>query len=373
MGTSGIWLAFTAAPIRDAQGTIIGAVETLEDVTERIHAEKALRESEEWSRTILNTAQAGIIIVDVVTHRIIDANRKALELIGSQRDSVIGVVCHRFICPAEKGKCPVTDCGQKLDASERALLTATGARIPVLKTVVPVSLSGRSVLVESFVDISEQKRSEAAIQEANRKLKLLNSITRHDVVNQISILRGFAKIAKIKNPDPVVMDFLGKIDNAASEISRQIEFTKTYQELGMHAPCWNRIDEIIARLKPDGITVSSTCKGTEIFADPMLEKVFFNLFDNAVRHGKKVTTITVHCRQEPDELVVLVEDNGTGIPAEDKEKIFERGFGKNTGLGLFLVKEILTITGITIKETGIFGEGARFEMLVPKNAFRFIT
>jgi signal transduction histidine kinase len=105
----------------------------------------------------------------------------------------------------------------------------------------------------------------------------------------------------------------------------------------------------------------------------MLEKVFFNLFDNAVRHGKKVTTITVSCRQEPDGLIVIVEDNGTGIPAEDKEKIFERGFGKNTGYGLFLVKEILTITGITIRETGIFGEGARFEMLVPKNASRFNT
>jgi PAS domain S-box-containing protein len=187
MGSSGIWLSFTAAPIRDMQGNIIGAVETLEDVTDRVTAENALRESSERTRTILDTAQAGIVLVDATNHTIVDAKKKALELIGLDRDSVIGAVCHRFICSAEQGKCPVTDCGQKVDTSERVLITAAGEKIPVLKTVVPVSISGRDVLVESFVDIAEQKRSEAAIREANRKLNLLNSITRHDIRNQLTV------------------------------------------------------------------------------------------------------------------------------------------------------------------------------------------
>ncbi|MEI7858101.1 MAG: ATP-binding protein, partial [Methanomicrobiales archaeon] len=119
------------------------------------------------------------------------------------------------------------------------------------------------------------------------------------------------------------------------------------------------------------VKLSGTCRSTEILADSMLERVFFNLFDNSVRHGGRVTGITVRCEREPDEILVIVEDNGTGVPASDKEKIFGRGFGKNTGLGLFLVREILSITGITIKETGVYGKGARFEITVPKGMYRY--
>jgi PAS domain S-box-containing protein len=373
MGSSGIWLSFTAAPIRDEQGAIIGAVETLEDVTERINAENALRESEEWIRTILNTAQAGIVLVDVVTHRIIDANKKALELICLDRDSVIGVVCHRFICPAEQGKCPVTDLGQQVDTSERVLINASGETIPVLKTVVPVLIHGRSVLVESFVDISEQKRSEAAIREANRKLNLLNSITRHDIRNQLMIAQGYTQLATLSKPDPVVSDFLVKITEAVQTIQRQIEFTKEYQELGVHAPAWFVIRNIVSTVRPEKIAVRNTCPAVEIFADPMIDKVFFNLFDNSMKYGERVTTVTVGCRQKGDDLVITFADNGVGILANEKQKIFEKGYGRNTGFGLFLVREILAITSISIRETGKQGEGAVFEITVPKGAFREIN
>ncbi|HVN73704.1 MAG TPA: PAS domain S-box protein, partial [Methanoregula sp.] len=372
MGTSGIWLAFTAAPIRDASGTVIGAIETLEDVTERMNAEKALQESEEWSRTILTTAQAGIILVDAATHLIIDANPKALEMIGLPRESVAGRVCHRFICPAEEGKCPVSNLGLNMDTSERVLLTATGSRIPVLKTVKPVTVGGRNILVESFVDISEQKRTEAAIQEANRKLNLLNSITRHDVANQLTILQGYAQIAAMKKPDPVVADFLEKIQAAAGTISRQIEFTRMYQEMGVRAPVWTRIDGTITRAYSIPIRFSDRCKTIEIYADPMIEQVFSNLVDNTIRHGSGATEIAVRCEPAPEGIVIFVEDNGLGIATAEKERIFEKGYGKNTGFGLFLVREILAITGITIRETGIPGKGARFEISVPQSAFRVV-
>lgn len=102
----------------------------------------------------------------------------------------------------------------------------------------------------------------------------------------------------------------------------------------------------------------------------MLEKVFFNLIDNSIRHGQKVTEIRISARHFDEGLLIALEDNGVGIPVDEKEKIFERGFGKNTGFGLFLVREILSLTGITIKEIGVPGSGARFEITVPKGAFR---
>jgi len=102
----------------------------------------------------------------------------------------------------------------------------------------------------------------------------------------------------------------------------------------------------------------------------MLEKVFYNLFENAIRHGEHVTEITVRCERVPGGLAVVVEDNGIGVLPEEKEKIFEKGFGKHSGFGLFLAREILSITGITIRENGTPGKGAMFEILVPEGQFR---
>lgn len=102
----------------------------------------------------------------------------------------------------------------------------------------------------------------------------------------------------------------------------------------------------------------------------MINKVFSNLFDNAVRHGETVTDIQVSCEKAADTLIITVEDNGEGIPLDEKQKIFEKGFGRNTGFGLFLVREILAITGISIHETGRHGKGARFEITVPGGGYR---
>lgn len=370
MEPSGKWLSFTAAPVRDVHGVIIGAVETLEDVTDRINAEQENRQSEERSRTILNSTQTAIILVDAGTYQIIDANRKALDLIGRERDSVVGKICHHFICPAEEGRCPVTDLGQNVDTSERVLINAAGERIPVLKTVAPVSIGNRNVLIESFIDITDQKRSETAIREASRKLNLLNSITRHDIRNQLTIAQGYAQLAAMARPDPTIMDFLGKISNSIETIENQIEFTKAYQELGVHTPAWFRVDSLAESVRPERITLKNTCRGVEIYADPMIDKVFFNLYDNALKHGERVTEVAVGCGENDDCLVITFADNGRGIPDNEKEKIFEKGYGKNTGLGLFLVREILSITGITIRENGTFGGGAVFEIHVPKGVYR---
>jgi len=219
-------------------------------------------------------------------------------------------------------------------------------------------------------EITGRREAEHAMQEAHEKINLLTSITRHDVANLVTVLRGWAELAMKSTHDPDISSLLAKIDQAGAAIARHVEFTRTYQEIGMHAPEWFLLDALAERLKPDGVSLSGTCRTVAIFADPMLEKVFQNLFDNALRHGEWVTAITIRCTEGPGGLTVLFEDNGTGIRPEHKEKIFERGFGENTGMGLFLSREILEITGITIAETGTSGEGARFELHVPCGKYR---
>jgi signal transduction histidine kinase len=157
-------------------------------------------------------------------------------------------------------------------------------------------------------------------------------------------------------------------------IQDQITFTKDYQEIGAKAPSWNAVEPMIrhaaGQLDHPGVEIDTRMGTTEIFADSMIKKVFYNLIDNALRHGDHVTRIDFSHRETPDGLLIICEDDGIGVPPQDKGKIFTKGFGRDSGLGLFLIREILSITKISIQETGDYGHGARFEMLIPKGDYR---
>jgi PAS domain S-box-containing protein len=142
------------------------------EITERKKAEEALK-SESYLETILNPIFSGVVVIDGETHKIVTANPKALETIGASKEHVIGKICHTFICPAEKGKCPITDLGQTVDKSERVLLRADGQRIPILKTVTTIIWGGRKYLIESIIDITELKKTEKALQKSEEMFRTL--------------------------------------------------------------------------------------------------------------------------------------------------------------------------------------------------------
>lgn len=137
---------------------------------ERQRDAEALEESERRLQTILDSVQAGILLVDASTHRIAEANPTALRMIGRPHDEVVGRVCHKFVCPAEEGSCPVSDLGKTVDNSERCMITPGGEKIPILKTVAPVTVGGRDYLLESFVDIRRQKETERELEERAKEL-----------------------------------------------------------------------------------------------------------------------------------------------------------------------------------------------------------
>jgi len=222
-------------------------------------------------------------------------------------------------------------------------------------------------------DITERKRAENALRLAHHRLNLLTGITRHDIKNQIFILKGFLRLANSTLDDAEkTAGFMKQVERAVTMIEQQIAFTKEYENMGSNEPVWIEPEKVLPPSPdPEAIVLEITIQGVSIYADPMLEKVFFNLLDNSIKHGQHVTEIRVQCLQYNDGLVVIWEDNGVGVPDDEKDLIFEKGYGKNTGLGLFLVREILSITGITIRETGKHGNGARFEIFVPKGAYRF--
>jgi diguanylate cyclase (GGDEF)-like protein/PAS domain S-box-containing protein len=149
------------------------AIVMLVDITERKQTEEALRASEDYLKTIFNYMQIGMIIIDPESHTIVDVNSAGAGMIGADIMNIVDLECHSFICRAERGKCPITDLRQTVDNEEEILIRIDGQRVPVIKTVVPVTVKGRRYLLESFIDITERKRSEQALQENEKKYRSL--------------------------------------------------------------------------------------------------------------------------------------------------------------------------------------------------------
>jgi CheY-like chemotaxis protein len=220
-----------------------------------------------------------------------------------------------------------------------------------------------------------QKISENALKNANYKLNLLSSITRHDILNRAMVISFYSEIIMEETTDPVLRKKIQAIIQSSGEIKNLIGFTGEYQNLGESLPRWHRIEFLFKKKSIQGLLsgleLILDLHGVEIYADNMLEKVIYNLVENSVRHGINLTQIRLSYKDENGTLTLLYEDDGGGIPDDQKELSFERGYGKNTGLGLFLIREILSITGISIRETGQEGNGVRFEIIVPFGEYRF--
>ncbi len=273
-----------------------------------------------------------------------------------------------------------TDPGYVAQAEHRIIRRDGEIRDVVVRFGIIKDENGRTIKTHGAnQDITERKRTEEALREANKKLTLLSSITRHDILNQLMLLKGYLELSHevIDNPT-TINEYITIEEKAANAIEHQITFTKIYQELGAAAPVWQNVNaniqKVVAGLPMREVRVEVGCTNLEIFADPLFEKVFYNLIDNALHYGgDQMTTIRVSSQESDRGLIVVCEDDGVGISQEDRVQLFTRGFGKNTGLGLFLSREILGITGITITEKGTPGKGARFEITVPKGAYRHVT
>jgi PAS domain S-box-containing protein len=223
-------------------------------------------------------------------------------------------------------------------------------------------------------EIDERRQVENALHQINAKLNLVSSIARHDILNRLTVIYGIISLLQEGISDPTFSDYLKKAEESAIAIRRQIEFTGDYKNMGLEKADWQNVNDSVRQscenVDLKGVTLDVFTNNLEIFADPWLKKVFFNLIDNTLRYAEHVTKITVSFRESEDGLDLLFEDNGIGIPSDEKEKIFERGYGKNIGYGLFMVREILAITDLTIQETGEPGKGARYEIHVPKRYYQ---
>ena len=176
-------------------------------------------------------------------------------------------------------------------------------------------------------DITDRKRAEEALQQANKRLNLLSSITRHDILNSVAVLVGYLELAREESAGLKLQDYLNKLDVSVKTIQCQIEFTRECQEIGVNAATWQNVEETVlqaaSEFKKNDVTLNIDCGKTEIFADPLLRKVFYNFFDNTFRYAPPLTTVSVSCMEKGDVVSIVFADDGVGVPEEGKKHLFE--------------------------------------------------
>jgi len=348
------------------------------DITDRKRADDELKSAYEKNKGLMDYANDAIYIADAETGMLLDANNKTQALIGRTLSEIQTMHESQLHPKEEEERYRAYFKKHTLEGmglQEEVVVDQKGNRIPVIVSAAILNLGGRRCMMGIFHDISDIKKAHDALQLANKKLNLLAEITRHDIRNKLTVLGGYLELFTDHPPEPQHSMYLTKLKTAVKMITENIEFTKLYQDLGVVEPKWQNVTDLFYRvcihIDIRKIRFEAPADGLEIFADPLLERVFYNIVENAVEHGDRVSVVRLFSEESSDGLLIRIEDDGIGIPVHDKEMIFERGFGKNTGLGLFLSREILSITNISIKEAGEFQHGARFEINVPKGVYRF--
>jgi PAS domain S-box-containing protein len=340
-----------------------------------------LRQSEERYRNLADNLPDYILIHDREFVRY--ANPAATRLMESSQETLVGQSIYSFQTAVSAEASRVFINATRSGASpaplrEIDIQLRNGTIRHCLINTVRIEDKGIPAFLSVITDITERKVAEDSLSRVNKKLTILSSITRHDIKNQLLALSAYLELsgASLDNISKT-SEYLQKESAIAETIGRQIDFSNNYEDMGTIAPIWQNIHECVQRavtaLPMRDVRMEVDRTDLSMYVDPLFEKVFYNLIDNALKYGgDTMTKIHIFCHETDKGLVLICEDDGVGIIKEDKKHLFERGFGKHTGLGLFLSREILAITDIIISETGEPGKGARFEMVVPEGAYRFM-
>ena len=232
-----------------------------------------------------------------------------------------------------------------------------------------------------FVDISDLAFAQGILEDAlrhaillNEKIKVLGSFTRHDVRNKLALIEGNLYLARNKFViDPGMEKYLGNVDGAVKNIVQILDFAKTYEMIGIEQLVPVDLGKMIgvaldqiSDLK--GVRVENKCAGFEVIADSLLARVIYNLIDNSLKYGGKVTTINIFIEGAGKDSTKLVyKDDGVGVDEQFRDRLFEKGNGKGSGLGLYLIRTICEVYGWSVQETGKPNVGVQFEFTIPND------
>ena len=369
----------TTRSVKGADGVVKYYEGTVQDITEKRLAEAALRESKEKLEALVESIGDFVWELD---------SRGKYEYVSPQVERILGYKSEEMIGKApwdtvveEERTTTVSTFVEKVLGKQRFTDIVSrhrrkDGRIIFLETTAVPNLGKNGELIGYRGidrDVTDRMRVEKALRSSNDNLSLLNSITRHDVSNQLTIINGYLDLLETMVQGEKGTAYLAKARKATLSIRRQIQFSKDYQEMGTREARFQSVQEVVngvmAGIDLSRVSITVELGGLEVFADPMLEKVFRNLLDNSLRHGGDLNSIFVGWHRENGSAIISYHDDGVGISETDRPLLFIKGHGKNNGLGLFLSKAILAITNLEMFEVPA-EKGARFDIRVPPDAFR---
>jgi len=341
-----------------------------------------VEESEQKYRTLFEHAADAIFLVEASGNtlgKIVEANKSAAEMHGYTPEELPGRAINDLSVDsleyAEFDKTRATLSSGWLHG-ERLHRKKDGSVFPVEFSATTLVIGEKTYVLIIDRDISNRKKSEESILRTTKKLNMLNAVIFNDIPNAVYSINGYLAISADSGEEKQ-KEYRAKEVEQIGRIYRTLDFAKNYQDLGKTPPRWQSVEQIflfaISHIDVSSIQRTVHVAGLEVFAASPLEWVFQTLTDNVITKGKTATKISLSYSETPEGLSLIFEDNGVGIPDHLKEAVFERRFGRQKAMELFLVREILGITGITIRETGKAGYGARFEIHVPRGGYRFVT
>ncbi|MGA2768442.1 MAG: PAS domain S-box protein [Candidatus Bathyarchaeia archaeon] len=373
-----VYVHTAKTPVKDENDNVIGVLGIFGDITERKKAKVALQESEERFRAIVESAPFGYYRVgkDGLWQYV---NPVWERMHGLSLAEVVGKSFE--ITQTEDSVEQAKEYAKRALAGETIVgefsrLTGEGDIEYHSFNIQPVKRDNEIVAIEGFInDISERKKALERLRVLNEKLEVVGKLTRHDVRNKLSVVTGNAYLAKKALPnDHQALSYIKRIESACEQSTRILDFAAIYEILGVEEPhvveVGKAVEEAVS-LATDlhGVKVVNECRGLVVLADSLLKQLFYNLIDDSLRHGEKVSRIRLHYKEGKSGLKLFYEDDGVGIAYDEKPKIF-KGYSKTrtTGYGLTLIRRMMEVYGWTIEEKGVPGKGAQFVITIPTRA-----
>ncbi|HNX16917.1 MAG TPA: PAS domain S-box protein [Methanoregula sp.] len=360
--------------------TIVARTKELREINRQMYEEIAHRENVEQQLLLTQfTMDNAADMVFWVNHnaRVDYANKAAITGLGYTNEEISQLtLADLFPVPVTESWSDIWDYlkNEGTITQNSVIIRKDGVRIPIEIVIRYLEYHKNEFACCFCRDISERTRMEHTLYLANKKLNVLTSLTRHDIQNKITVLLGYLGRAQKREKDPVISEYLDRQEQAVKAIREEISITRDFKDLGIDPPDWLNIriiaSEAAKKFSDSPVKLVIDLTDLFVYADRQLGRVFFRLFENAVQSQNPPQNIRVFSREEPERYVIVVEYDGPGISQDDKDRIFDPGCEESGLKGLFIIREILSLTDITLKETGEPGKQTRFEIGIPPISFR---
>jgi PAS domain S-box-containing protein len=349
---------------------------------------------------IINSMPFGVMVIGK-NKLIRQANKVAITLAGYEsQEELIGRSCNKTLCPAQIDKCPILDLNQEVNKSEKILVTKDGRKIPILKSVVPITIDNEEMLLEAFIDMTERKQAEKMLVEAKTQAEASSTAKSHFLANMsheirtpMNAIMGYSDLLAEEGLTDEQADYVNIICNSGKHLLQVIDdildFSKIEAgklDIEKHDCSLKEllavIESMIAPLTAEKNLEFEISKGSNLPANiqtdmARLQQCLINIANNAVKFTKEGHVhLNVSLEDKNDQSYIRfdIEDTGIGIPEERQHAIFDsftqadgstsRKYG-GTGLGLTITRQLAELLGGELTLTSQEGEGSTFSIVIP--------